>query len=122
MKHHETPSPSCFQTLPLLRCQPRAGSQLPLEPQSGGHSCGMPRHRWLNGKLRSVMATCAWRGTVSLAFRSITAGTCALNREHTSAEFAAECPQLGKSAQERLETFRRRKRAQRQVKARRGNG
>jgi len=39
-------------------------------------------------------------------FRSVTHGTCALDGDHTSEEYAAECPLLGRNPQERLERFR----------------
>jgi hypothetical protein len=42
------------------------------------------------------------------AFKSVTHGTCALGGRHTSEQLAAECPALGRSAEERLQQFRER--------------
>jgi hypothetical protein len=53
-------------------------------------------------------------------FRTIAHGTCALDGRHTSEEWAAECPLLGRNAQERLEAFRRQRRA-RQTRVRSDN-
>ena len=39
-------------------------------------------------------------------FRTIAHGTCAVNGNHTAEEYAAECPALGRNAEERLERFR----------------
>jgi hypothetical protein len=40
-----------------------------------------------------------------MTFRTVTHGTCALGGRHTSETYTAECPALGRSAEERLERF-----------------
>jgi len=42
---------------------------------------------------------------MSDSFKSITHGTCALRGRHTSEKYAAECPALGRSPEERLPRF-----------------